>query len=79
MTFIYRAEDPQLRDEAAELLFDIAANTLNGVSLASLTSPQWSRFASWRWQPPAAPERRITAVYSYVYLVAGWEAYDTTP
>src|SRR6266446_811254 len=30
ITLLYRHEDPQLRDEGAELLLDIAANALNG-------------------------------------------------
>ena len=79
ITFLYRHEDPQLRDEAAELLFDTAANALNGQSLAGFTLPALTRFVSWRWEKPAAPERRITATFSYVYIVEGWDAYDVTP
>src|SRR5271163_941344 len=37
VTLLVRNDDPQLRDEAAELLFDTAANALNGQSLAALT------------------------------------------
>ena len=37
ITFLYRQEDPQLRDEAAECLFDTAADALNGQSLAQFT------------------------------------------
>ena len=68
ITFLYRHEDPQLRDEAAELLFDTAANALNGQCLAGLTLPQLTRFVSWRWEKPIAPERRITAsIFLSVY------------
>lgn len=78
LTLIYRAEDPQLRDEAAELLFDIAANALNGRGLGGLTMPQLTRFVSWRWEKPTAPERRIASIFSYQYIVEGWDSYDIT-
>jgi hypothetical protein len=74
----YRHEDPQLRDEAAELLFDTAANALNGQSLAGLTLPQLTNFTSWRWEKAEAPERRITATFLYHYIVEGWNSYDTS-
>jgi hypothetical protein len=79
ITLLQRNEDPQLRDEAAELLFDTAANALNGQSLADLTLPQLTRFVSWKWQKPEAPERRISATFSYQYIVEGWDSYDVTP
>ena len=75
---LYRHEDPQLRDEAVELLFDVAANALNGQSLAGLTLPQLTSFSSWRWEKPAAPERQITATFLYHYIVEGWNSYDTS-
>lgn len=79
ITFLYRHEDPQLRDEACELLLDTAADTLNGQPLADLTLPDLTRFMSWRWEKPTAPERRITATFSYQYIIDGWNAYDVTP
>jgi len=79
ITLLYRHDDPQLRDEGAELLFDTAADALNGQSLAGLTLPDLTRFGSWKWQTPAPPERRITALFSYAYIVEGWGGYDTTP
>ncbi len=77
ITLINRSEDPQLRDEAAELLFDTAANALNGQGLAGLTLPQLTRFVSWRWEKPSPPERRIASIFSYQYIVEGWDSYDT--
>ncbi len=79
ITLYARAEDPQIRDEAVELLLDITANALNGQSLAELTLPGLTRVVSWRWAPPAPPERMIPVIFSYQYIVEGWEAYDTTP
>jgi hypothetical protein len=79
ITLIARAEDPQLRDELAELLFDTAANALNGHSLAGLTLSQLTRFMSWRWEKPAVPERRIASIFSYQYIVEGWDSYDDAP
>jgi hypothetical protein len=75
ITLLYRHEDPQLRDEGAELLLDTAANALNGQSLAGLTLPDLTRFLSWKWQVPTAPERRIASVFSYAYIVEGWSGF----
>jgi hypothetical protein len=79
LTLLYRNEDPQLRDEGAELLLDTAANALNGQSLAGWTLPAFTRITEWAWQAPTVPERRITATLSYQYIVEGWDEYDTTP
>ncbi len=79
LVMLYRNEDPQLRDEGAELLLDATANALNGQSLAGLTFPQTTRITDWTWQPPAVPERRIQATLTYQYIVEGWESYDVTP
>jgi hypothetical protein len=76
---LVRHIDPQLRDEAAELLLDTVANTLNGQSLAGLTLPPWTRITNWRWLDATAPERRIQATLQYSYIVEGWENFDTTP
>jgi hypothetical protein len=75
----FRQIDPQLRDEGAELLLDTAANVLNGQSLAGLTFTQTARIVQWDWQPVTVPERRINAVFSYQYIVEGWDEYDVTP
>jgi len=79
LTLLYRHEDPQLRDEGAELLLDTAANALNGQSLAGLTLPGLTRFTTWSWQNATPPERRIAAMFSYQYIVEGWDSYDTSP
>jgi hypothetical protein len=79
ITFLARNEDAQLRDEAVEDLFDIAANSLNGQSLASFTEPAFTKFTSWRWLEATAPERRIASTFTYRYLVTGWTGYDTSP
>ncbi len=76
ITLFFRHEDAQLRDEAAELLFDTAANALNGQSLAGFTLPGLTRFTSWRWEKPAPPERRITATFTYQYIIEGWYDFD---
>jgi hypothetical protein len=75
----YRHHDPQLRDEAAELLVDTTANALNGQSLAGLTFTQTARLTEWTWQPATPPERRINCTFSYQYIVEGWNSYDTIP
>jgi len=79
ITLLYRKDDPQVRDEGVELLLNTTANALNGQNLAGLTLPAWTRLTAWSWQPPTPPERRITATFSYAYIVEGWDSYDTTP
>lgn len=76
LTFLSRHEDPLVRDETAEQLLNLAANALNGQSLAGLTLPPRTRFQSWTWHRANAPERRIVAVFEYQYLVEGWSELD---
>lgn len=78
ITFAARNSDAQLCDEAVERLHNIAANALNGTSLADLTMPAMTRFQSATWLKRTAPERRIETRFSYQYLVSGWNAFDTT-
>lgn len=83
ITLLYRNEDPQARDEGAELLLNCAQNALNGAALQSLDLPDLisakTRFNGWAWQPAVAPERRIRAVFMATYLLDGWNSLDTTP
>jgi hypothetical protein len=80
IVLLYRDEDPQARDEGAELLLDTTANALNGQNLAGFTLPQTTRVIQWDWQPVTVPERRINCVFSYQYIVdPDWNAYDVTP
>jgi hypothetical protein len=77
ITFLYRADDPQVRDEGVELLLDTAANALNGTDLIpGFTIPAWTRFRSWTWQEPQPPERRIISAFEYQYEIDGWDVYD---
>jgi hypothetical protein len=78
LTLAYRNNDPQARDEGAELLLENAANALNGQSLGDLTFPQTTRIIQWDWQEPVVPERRIIATLTYQYLIEGWDAADVT-
>lgn len=73
-----RDDDGVVRDEMAENLVDVIGNTLNGVSIASLTLPPFTRIKSWAWQKETPPERRITILFEYQYLVPGWNQFDTT-
>jgi hypothetical protein len=77
LTIMARDEDPQIRDETAELLLNVAANALSGQALAGATLPGMTRITSWSWQRPRAPERRIAAVLECRYLVQGWSGAST--
>jgi len=72
LTFLARDDDPQVRDEAVELLLNTAAAVLNGRSLADATLPGSTRIRSWTWLKPNAPERRIAAKLEFQYLAEGW-------
>jgi hypothetical protein len=79
ITFSFRAEDPQSRDEGVERLFDVACNALNGqVLVEGFTIPAWTRFQSWTWSPPGSPERQIVSMFRYDYEIEGWDSFDTT-
>jgi hypothetical protein len=78
ITFMARDQDPALRDAAVELLANVAADALNGQSLADLTIPPFTRFGSGRYEKARDVERRITSTFKYRYLVPGWNAFDTT-
>ena len=69
LIFLARHEDPQIRDDTAELLLNIAADALGGNTLGGVALPSRTRIQSWIWQTPAAPERRIMAVLEFQYLV----------
>lgn len=78
ITFMARHIEPAVRDAAVEMLFDTAANALNGQALAGLTEPFMTKFANWQYQKAKDVERRITSTFTYQYLVPGWNQYDTT-
>ena len=61
LTFLKRDDDPQLRDEAVEGLFNSAANVLNGQSLAGLTLPQLTRFLACAGRNPWLPNAESRA------------------
>jgi hypothetical protein len=77
LTFMTRLDDPSARDDEAERLANVAANALNGQSLAGLTLPAFSRFESLKWLPPEPPERRVSATFVYRYIVDSWTSFDT--
>lgn len=77
LTLLARHEDPQTRDETAERLLAVAANALGGGTLGGAALPPRSGIRCWTWQKPVAPERRITAVLEYQYLVDGPSEFNT--
>lgn len=78
LVFVARTEDPQVRDDSVEDLLEFARNALNAQVLAGITLPEWTKFASGKWEDPAPPERKITTVFTYRYLVSTWANFDTT-
>jgi hypothetical protein len=78
LVFLARHDDPQVRDETAELLLNVAADALGGNTLGGRALPARTRIRSWSWQPASAPERRLTAVLECPYLVDGPTAFNTS-
>jgi hypothetical protein len=76
VTVMSRNEDPQIRDERAENLAELAINTIQGKALAGLTCPDLTRFVNARFLPEKPPERRVVLLFRYVYILDGWAAYD---
>jgi hypothetical protein len=78
ITLSVRHQDPELRDEQAELLLNTACNSLNGQSLGGLIFPQKTRILSWSWLAATHPERKIKCLFGYEYLVAAWNGLDVS-
>ncbi|MGO9598122.1 MAG: hypothetical protein ACLP7Q_09030 [Isosphaeraceae bacterium] len=78
LIFMARDEDPQVRDEVAELLLNVAAVALDGNTLSGMVLPSRTKIRSWSWQKPVAPERRITAILEFQYLGDGWAGFNTS-
>jgi hypothetical protein len=68
-----REQDPQLRDEKAELLKNVVRKTLNGKSLAGLTCPDWTRVGPTKNLPANSVERRVSVTFRYRYLFGEWD------
>lgn len=72
LTLIVRDDDPEARERALEKLLAVAQNALDGQALAALTIPDWTRLRRGRYQPPSAPEQRMTVTGEFAYWVAGF-------
>lgn len=77
VTFLAIDEDSTACIEAAERLMNIAANLWNGVSLATLTYPDKTRFTTARWLKPEGNERRVEATFTYQYEVGYFADFGT--
>jgi hypothetical protein len=66
-----------VRDEAAEMLLNVAADALSGSTLDGMVLPSRTKIRSWSWHKPIAPERRIAAILEFQYLGDGWAGFDT--
>jgi hypothetical protein len=78
LTITVRHEDQELRDKAAKRLLDVAANAINGVSLAGITYVHVPVVQSWKWKDATPPERRLEVTLKYMFDVPGWQSFDTT-
>lgn len=75
-------DDPQLRDELAERLYNLACNALNNQALPGggdiTTMPMFTGFETYRWLPPVHPNRQIEAIFVFRYLLPDSQSYDTS-
>lgn len=72
VTILAVGEDPSLRDEQAELLWNTLANAWNGKSLGGLTTPDKTMFTYTRWLAVKDMERRVESKFIYTYIVGGF-------
>lgn len=78
LVFVARDQDDQIRDERAELLLDVAMNTINGNSFDGKVMPEFSVVTTWKWKKAEPPERTIEAVFGFRYLVDTWTDFNTS-
>ena len=76
LTLIARDDDPELREAALDDLLSASQNALDGVSLAGVTIPDWTRLRRGRYEPSQSPEQRMTVVGEFAYWVEGFDGHD---
>ncbi len=76
ITCMVRNSDPQLCDEACELLRNVVIDTIQGKSLADITVPDHTRYVGTVWQARKPPERRIVMTFVYETIMDSWDGYD---
>lgn len=80
VTILARRSDPELCDDLAEQLLDVARNAVDGQALVpGFNEPQKTMATGWAWLPRTAPERRIAITITYNYVQDGWASADTSP
>lgn len=78
LVLLVRNEDPVERDRDLDRLLGVCKNEIDGVELIpGQTFPGWTKLRSGKWEPAAAPERRMTVVGECAYLVVGDDQHDT--
>ena len=78
LTLMSRDPDPEIRDRKIDQLYNIAANTLDGVSFAAGCVPSLSKLRRGNYQPATPPERRMTVQGEFEYFVGGFDLHDTS-
>lgn len=80
VTIISRNDDPETRDDAADLMLSYLQNSVNGQILAEgLTVPSATLVKTWTWKAPTPPTRMLVATVWCDYLSEGWDNFDETP
>lgn len=78
ITLLRREADPAVNAKALDLLQDVAANAVNGQSLAAITFPPMTRIRRGVWNRRAAPEQRVVLNGDCTYEVVGYASHDVT-
>lgn len=80
ITVIARDQDPETRDNLAELTLAYIQDAIDGqVLVDGFTAPMDTIIGNWTWSKPVPPERRVAAIARVAYLVPGWDGFDTSP
>ena len=71
---LVRDSDPDVRDDTADRLAQVAANTLVGQSLLDTTYYAYSKLGTGKYEPAKAPERRLRMRGEFCYGIDGRDA-----
>lgn len=77
LTIYVRNPDNRTRDRRVDRLLNIAKVAIDGQGFGGIVVPDLTILRSGKYQPAASPERRMTVVGEYCYLVDGSESHDT--
>lgn len=71
-----RDQDPDVRDDEADRLYNVATNALSGVGYEADVIPERSWLRRGQYLPADGIERRLRVLGQFVYTVPNWASHD---